>query len=317
MAMTKVAVAESNRAFWGLMDGNQVKTAANMLGDFTRIRIRESSVFEKGLPSEKIGDDELTPQLATDKPVRLVNREPNAPGAITIPLGTQPISYYFRGDKYPVFFDRIVTRKFQKDTAELRTYGIDIRQILSDNSLLDMDFELDRKLFSAIDSIVGTQGSTVPETGVIQNLKIVDAAGITRSSLAEAFKVLPSTFAKLPSSVVICNHIAIYDIAKFDRTAAGGDLSQSMFQNGFQEKKLYGVNWIVTNKTELLPQTANSGTVMYVLSSPEFIGKNYILEDVTMYVEQKAFNLEWFSYCLRGATIGNPAAVARIEIAKA
>jgi hypothetical protein len=36
-----------------------------------------------------------------------------------------------------------------------------------------------------------------------------------------------------------------------------------------------------------------------------------------MYVDKKAYNLEFFAYCERGATIGNPAAVAKITIATA
>lgn len=307
---TKVAAEASNQAFWGLVDKGMTKEAANMVGDFTRVRIRESSVFEKGLPSEKIGEDDLTPQLGTDKPVKLVNREPNSPAAITIPIGAQPIQYYFRGDKYPVFFDRIVTARFQKDTAELKSYGIDIRQILTDNALLDAEAELDRKWFIAVDSIVGTQGSSVAETGVVQNKKIIDAGGFTRSSMAEVFKVLPNTFAKLPVVTAIINHISVWDIAKLDRTAAGGDLSQSFFQNGFQEKKLYGVNWVVTNKSELVPDG-----VIYTLADPTFVGKSYILEDITMFVEQRGYQIEWFAYSLRGGTIGNPASVARVQIA--
>lgn len=312
MATEKISAAQSNKHFFGLIDGGQVKEAQDMVTDFTRVKIRESSYFEKALPSVKIGNDELTPQLATDKNVKLVEREPSSPAAITVPLGSQPIQYYFYGDRYPVYFDRILTPKFQKDVSELRTYGMDIRQVLADNAILDMDFELDYKMTLAIDTIIGAQGSTVTETATIQNLKIVDAAGVTRSSLANMFKVLPSTFAHLETATVIVNNVTVKDISKFDRLAAGGDLSESFFLNGFQEKKIYGVNWIVTTKTELVPNN-----IFYLMASPEFVGKSYVLEDTTMYVEKKAFNLEFYAYAERGATIGNPASVARIEIAVA
>lgn len=310
MAQEKISAAQSNKHFFGLIDNGQVKEAQDMVTDFTRVKIRESSYFEKAIPSVKIGNDELTPQLGTDKNVKLVEREPNSPGAITVPLGSQPVQYYLYGDRYPVYFDRILTPKFQKDVSELRTYGMDIRQVLADNAILDMDFELDYKMTLAVDTIVGTQGSTVTETGIIQNLKIIDTNGVTRSSLANIFKVLPSTFAHLETATIVVNNVTVKDISKFDRLAAGGDLSESFFLNGFQEKKLYGVNWIVTTKTELVPNN-----IFYVFASPEFVGKSYVLEDTTMYVEKKAFNLEFYAYAERGATIGNPAAVARCEIA--
>ncbi len=312
MSQTKLSAAQSNKAFFGMVDKGQVKEAADMVTDFTRIRIRESSFFEKIMPGVKIGDDELTPQLGTDKNVKLVEREPNSPAAITIPLGQQPISYYFRGDRYPVFFDRIVTSKFTKDISELRTYGMDIRQVISDNAILDMDFELDRKMLAAAQSIVGAQGSTVSETGQIQNLKIIDPAGITRDSLFEMRKVLPRTFAHLESVTILVNNITIHDVAKFDRQEAGGDLAENLLVDGFQQKKLLGCSWVVTNKHELVAESE-----FWLWASPEFLGKSFILDDTTMFVDKKAFNLEFYAYAERGATIGNPAAVAKITIATA
>jgi hypothetical protein len=312
MSQQKLSAAQSNKAFFGLLQNGQTKEAQDMVTDFTRIRIRESSVFEKVMPSVKIADDELTPQLGTDKNVKLVEREPNSPAAITIPLGTQPIQYYFRGDRYPVFFDRIVTPKFTKDVSELRTYGMDIRQVISDNAILDMDFEFDRKMIAAAQSIVGTEGSTVPETGVIQNRKIVDPLGITRNSLFEMRKILPSTFAHLEGVTILVNNITIHDIAKFGRDEVGGELSESMFVEGFQQKRLLGMNWIVTNKTELV-----ENDTFWIFASPEFIGKSFVLEDVTLYLDKKAYNLEFFAYTERGATIGNPAAIAKARIATA
>lgn len=310
MAQQKLSAAQSNKAFFGLLEVGQMKEAQDMVTDFTRIRIRESSFFEKIMPGVKIADDELTPQLGTDKNVKLVEREPASPAAVTIPLGTQPVQYYFRGDRYPVFFDRIVTPKFTKDVSELRSYGMDIRQVISDNAILDMDFEFDRKMIAACQSIVGAQGSTVPETGVIQNRKIIDPLGITRNSLFDMRKILPSTFAHLEGVTILCNNITIHDVAKFGRDETGGDLSESMFVEGFQQKRLLGLNWIVTNKTELVEDST-----FWIFASPEFIGKSFILEDVTLYLDKRAYNLEFFAYTERGATIGNPAAIAKVEIA--
>jgi len=242
MSQQKISAAQSNKAFFGLLADGQVKEAQDMVTDFTRIRIREASAFEKVMPSVKIADDELTPQLGTDKNVKLIEREPNSPAAITIPLGTQPIQYYISGDRYPVFFDRIVTPKLTKDTSELRSYGMDIRQVMSDNAILDMDFEFDRKMFAACQSIVGAEGSSVPEAGIVQNRVIVDPLGITRNSLFDGMKILPSTFAHLSSVTLVVNNVTIYDVAKMGRDEVGGDLSQALFTDGFEQKKLLGVN---------------------------------------------------------------------------
>lgn len=309
MSQQKLSAAASNEAFFGMINGQSKQAAADMVTDFTRVKIRESSFFEKILPAVKIGNDELTPQITTDKNVKLVEREPNSPAAITLPLGQQPIQYYFRGDRYPVFFDRIVTPKFTKDVSELRTYGMDIRQVISDNAILDMDFEFDRKMLSACQAIVGAQVGIVPETGIVQNVLITDPAGVTRNSLFEIRKILPRTFAHLDAVTMLVNNVTIHDVAKFTRDEVGGDLSQEMFVDGFQQKKMLGINVIVSVKTELLAESS-----FWVFASPEFLGKSFILDDTTMYVEKKAFNLEFYAYCERGATIGNPAAVALVTI---
>lgn len=310
MSQVKMSAAQSNAALFGLIDNGQVKEAQDIVTDFTRIRIRESSFFEKIIPSVKLSDDKLTPQLGTDKPVKLVNREPASPGAVTMPFGSQPIQYYIRGDRYPVFFDRLATAKFTKDVTELRTYGYDIRQVISDNAILDMDAELDRKMLAAVDSIIGVEGSTVAATGVVQNRKLIDPLGITRNVLFQAKKVIKQTYAKLENAVWLVNYLFIEDIAAQGRDEVGGDLSQTMYEEGFSQKRLLGVNFVVTNKTELVPDNT-----IYVFASPEFIGKSFVLEDTTMYLDKRAYLIEFFAYAERGATIGNVAAVVKVRIA--
>jgi len=309
----KFSAAQTNAAFMTMLreqgDGH-CKRASDASTDYTRVQIRESSVFEQLMPSEPCADNELTPQLSSDKNVRLVNREPNSPGAVTVPLGQQPIMYNFRGDRYPVYFDRMMTRKYTKDMSELRTYGIDLRQILTDNAILDMEFEYDRKMLSAMQSIVGVEGSVVPETGIVQNLKIVDASGVSRRGLKELNKILPRSFAKLSAAVIVVNHITVHDVTAFGRDEVGGDLSEAMFTEGFTAKRMFGVTWIVTNKHELIDENE-----FWMTASPDFLGKSYVLEDTTLYIKKEAMNLEFYAYCERGATIGNPAAVAKGRIA--
>jgi len=55
MSQTKLSAAQSNKAFFGLLEAGQTKEAQDMVSDFTRIRIRESSAFEKIMPGVKIG----------------------------------------------------------------------------------------------------------------------------------------------------------------------------------------------------------------------------------------------------------------------
>lgn len=312
MTMTKVGAEQSNASFWGMIDQGLEKRAQSMTTDYLRTKIRESSWFEKVMPAQQISNSDLDPQMNTQKNVKLVEREPNSPAAITVPLGTQPVQYYFRGDRFPVYFDRIVTPKFTQDKSVLRSYSMDIRQVITDNAVMDMDTEFDRKMLAACQTIVGAEGSVVPETGIVQNRLITDPFGITRESLFDMRKILPATFSKLETVTVVCNNITIHDVGKAGRDEVGGDLSQEIYQKGFQQKELIGINWIVTNKSELIPDSE-----FWLFPSPEFLGKSFVLEDTTMFIESKAYMIQWFAYTERGATIGNPAAVAKARIAEA
>ncbi len=128
------------------------KQAIDAVNDFTRTKMREDGFYRRIMPPLKIANDELDRQVDTDKPVKVVDKEPDSPAAISIPFGTLPTNVYIRGPRYRVMFDRIVTPRFVKDVDELRTWVMDIRQVFSDNSIKDMLAEEDSKFISAVNA---------------------------------------------------------------------------------------------------------------------------------------------------------------------
>ena len=55
-----------------------VKQAADTVSEFTRVKMREDGFWRKILPPLTISNDELDRQVDTDKPVRVVDKEPDA-----------------------------------------------------------------------------------------------------------------------------------------------------------------------------------------------------------------------------------------------
>ena len=108
--------------FEKLSSGDRVleKQAVDAVNDFTRTKMREDGFFRRIMPPLPISNDELDRQVETDKPVKIVDKEPDSPAAISIPFATLPQNLYIRGDRYAVTFDRIVTPRFTKDVDELR-----------------------------------------------------------------------------------------------------------------------------------------------------------------------------------------------------
>jgi hypothetical protein len=280
------------------------KTAIDAVNDFTRTKMREDGFYRRIMPPLQISNDELDRQVDTDKPVKIVDKEPDSPAAISIPFATLPVNLYIRGPRYRVMFDRIVTPRFTKDVDELRTYVMDIRQVLSDNAIKDMLAEEDSKFLSAVDLAIGVAGATTPTSNTIQHKNIV--GGVTRDTVVESLKIMPSTPSHLEVNTILVNNVTIKEIMKWGRDEAGGDFSQDTLKNGWSEAELLNCRWIITIKRDLVDDDS-----IYMFADPKFIGKNYLLEDTTMYIKREAYMLEFFAYETAGGTIGHTSGLAR------
>ncbi len=259
------------------------KQAVDAINDFTRTKMREDGFYRRIMPPLPITNDDLDRQWDTDKPVKIIDKEMDSPAAISIPFATLPMALYIKGPRYRVTFDRITTPKFTKDVDELRTWVMDIRQVLSDNAIKDMLAEEDSKFIRAVNSAVVGPGQIVPTSGTVQH-EVING-GITRDSLWESLKVMPNTPSCLEVHVCLINNITIKDVGKFSHNQMGGTLAEDIMKNGWSLQSFMGINWIITIKKGLVPTNT-----MYQFADPKFIGKSYILEDTTMYIRREALN---------------------------
>lgn len=283
-------------------DPHLVKEAEDAINAYTRTKMREDGFFRRIMPPLPITNDELDRQVSTDKPVKVVDKEPDSPAAISIPFATLPMNHYIRGPRYAVTFDRIATPRFTKDVDELRTWIMDIRQVLSDNAIKDMLAEEDGKFLTAVNTILVGAGSTVPTSGTVQWENI--SGGITRDTLWDSMKIMPATPSRLEVHTCLINNITIKDVCKFGRDEMGGDFSQDIMKDGWTEQEFMGKRWLITIKQDLVPTNR-----VYHFADPKFIGKHYSLEDTTMFVRREAYFIEFFAYQTSGATIGHTSGI--------
>jgi len=146
----------------------------------------------------------------------------------------------------------------------------------------------------------------LPASGVAQYEQV--AGGITRDSLMEVLKIMPSTPFSLEAHTVLLNHITIKDFMKFGRDEMGGDMSGDIIRDGWTEANFRGVRHIITIKKDLVPTNHE-----YHFADPKFIGKHYQLEDTTMYIRREAYMLEFFAYQTSGGTIGHTGGLAHVH----
>lgn len=292
------------------------KEAQEGVEDYLRMRLYEDGFARRLQPPTKIEPSDLDRQVDTDKPVVILDKEPNAPAAYSVPFGTLPIGHYIKGPRFRVMFDRVMSRRFRADINTLLTYDMDIKQILEDILLKQIMAEEDRKYLAVVDFIV-TQGFPanvdLPAGRDANSLNTTLTAcqnitynGITRGNLAEMRKGLPTTNRHLNPAVALVNNITIWDVVQLTRDAVGGDLAEEMFTNGFTERNIMGLKWVVTIKTDLVPTG-----VIYQFAEPKYLGRFFVLDDVTLSTKKEDYMIEFFAYECIGAAIGNEAAVCR------
>jgi len=318
---TKLASAEIpvfNDAFIEMVKAGQTKEASVSAQSFTRNKLREESFAEKILTPIDIGNDELDKAENPELLVKWNDREPDQAPAVTIPLGIVPDMYQFKGDRYPSYFARIVSPLFSKDIDKLRSYDYDIRQILLENSTKDIATEIDTKFMEKVNSVVGSVNtSNLSLSGYDLPQWVEISGGITRENVAEAFKTIQRL--RVPfgptqpdggesKGVMLMNNITAQEFVKMSRSEVGGDLAQEMFVNGLPSKTLLGVKPIYTLKSELVPDNT-----IYLFSSEEFFGKYYRLQPLTVFMETKAFFIQFFQYLNISLSIGNVRGVCRID----
>lgn len=306
MATAAETRAINETLFAQLSTPGMEKRAIDAVNDFTRVKMREDGFYRRIIPPLQIANDELDRQVDTDKPVKVVDKEPDSPAAISIPFANLPLNVYIKGPRYRVLFDRIVTPRFTKDIDELRTWVMDIRQVLSDNAIKDMLAEEDSKFLSAVNAALIGKDVIIPTSGVPQYVGI--SGGITRDTMQDAFKVMPRTPSHLEVHTVLINNVTIRELMKWGRDEMGGDFSQDVLKNGWSEMEFMNARFIITIKRDLVPDDT-----IYMFSDPKFIGKSYLLEDTAMYIKREAYMLEFFAYETIGGALGNYSGLARVD----
>ena len=134
MSTQNVSTSMMNaRILENLQRGN-TKIAEDAATDYIRNHVREDSFAFKILPPQKATNDMLDRTL--DERLQIIEEiEPDGPGAMWVPFETAPTGEYITGPRFAIPFTRVLTPKFMKDIDELRTYKMDIRKVLVDNSI--------------------------------------------------------------------------------------------------------------------------------------------------------------------------------------
>lgn len=259
-----------------------LEKAASATTKMLRTQLREEGFLRKIIPPQSISNEDLNRTLEHDRPIRIEDMENNIKGAASLPFNVSSDAQFFYGRRFPIEFWTIRTPKFTKSIYELGTYNMDLRQVVTENMLKDIQTEEDGQFINLCDKIVGpTAGNPSPITNLTQNHNI--SGGITRDNYPEIKKYLEK--ARLNNGVFLMNRATAKEFEKWDHDEIGGELSQDIYRGGLAsqgDSTILGVPHIFTLKDEMVPDN-----VVYLFTEPNFLGRFYTLQDVTMFVERK------------------------------
>ena len=200
-----------------------------------------------------------------------------------------------------------MTPKYQIDKIRLKGYKMPILDILYDLMLKDiMDVE-DESWALLNESIVGTyddQATQVAEFGIRRAIRQT----FDRDMFPKMFEGMLRTRGKLKASKALMNELLYIQLATLDRNQIGGDAAQDMFFDGVKTTKLNGMDILITSK-----DTVCAEKDIWVFTDPDFYGRSYTYEDVSMVTDEKDnIFLTFFAHETIGGIVANRAGVCKL-----
>lgn len=274
-----------NQSFLDKIDQGMTKEAGVAMSAFVRQKLREDGFTRKILNPISVTAAELDRQL-TEEPTIIVEKEPDSVAANLPFLGRSEIRY-FKTSRYPVTFQKIASAEFKKSKFELATYRTDIRTVLQENSVKDLQEQEDVNFYGNIVS-VATANSNVHTM----------AGGFTKANLLAGVKYMLNN--RLPVGCILMTQAMYNDLLSFPATDVGSPAASELFRGQASLDNFFGYKIITTNKADILP------TNRAIVFAPEaYLGQMYLLQDATVFLKAEQDMIQFSTYEAAGVGIGN------------
>ena len=309
-----------NNAFIDKLDQGLTKEAGAAMSTFVRQKLREDGFARKIFTPMMVTASDLDRGL-DDQPRVIIEKEPDSIAA-TLPLSGKDEVRYFKGSRYEVGFYKIESKKFTKSKYELATYKTDIRHILQENSVKDIQKEEDSNLLFGLANIFKTRQASAVANERDFPAEAQDAAFLTSASLdgttvvdklMQLIQFLVDDFQK-PGKLLL-SHQLYLAVLREPATQLGDTFATDAFRNGAIDG-FYGFEIITSNKSDLLsssfltsgtPETVrtNKGDIAVAFAPEQYLGQFYSLQEPTVFLKSEADMISFHTYEAIGVGIGN------------
>ncbi len=297
---TNVSASYLNNAFVRkVCDEGKTKEAAQEGTAFIREKVRQESFLRELIVPVGLQDDEIDRDVNHDQPKKIVEKEPQSIATYVPFTGSGP-RVWFRGKRYQILFFKIESQRFTKSKFELMTYQNDIRKILSDNSVKDMADVEDTKGLETFKFITDSNPAQKQA-----------AAQFNASAFVKANQAMASR--RRPIGKYLMTKELFYEAIDLPATAVGNEVAGDHYKKGIEDETvLWGHSVVTTVKSDLFGSVLGSAKNAFVFSPENFLGNFFLLQDATLFIEQKADIISFYSYEAIGFGIGNRLSLQQI-----
>lgn len=294
-----------NQQFIDKIDQGMTKEAGAAMSAFVRQKLREEGFARKILTPQSVTSAELDRGL-DDQPRIIVEKEPDSVAA-SIALSANGELRYFKGERYEVPFYKIESDTFKKSKYELATYRTDIRQVIQDNSVKDIQREEDVNFWNGVTSIASTAGNELDYSAAGTGVNF----GVR--SLMDLVELIVDNFQK-PGKILLPYKLYLKLISR--KATVIGDIATSDLFRGGDQTNFYGFEIVTTNKSDILTDTTK-GDMAAVFAPEQYLGQFYSMQDPTVFLKTEKDMVEFSTYESVGIGIGNTdgMATAKFDLA--
>ncbi|MFW9998260.1 MAG: hypothetical protein ACFFD4_39845, partial [Candidatus Odinarchaeota archaeon] len=304
--------------------------------NLVRDRLREHSFFRQVIPPQNVTRTDCQRSVNHDTLSKIVDVEPKS-RAMAITFRGQPTARFVRGPRAEVAFFTISSEKFEKTEQELLAYEEDITKIIEKNTVQDIQEVEDREATIHIEAAVqalqaeANSGSTSPQldnstiNGGSPPVEFSVRKGEIARSLGAAITPdqtvhplqkpdLVNLSSLLNGNLVRAERFLLCEtdfdsLGQWTAEDMGDKLQSETTVDGYKYNTIIGKAYVRTIKTNIL----RPGNV-YVFTSPEFLGKFFILNEVKFYIDKIANLITWQSWEDIAMAIINIGSVRKLEL---
>jgi hypothetical protein len=288
-----------NRSFIDKIESGQIKEAQEKTTAFIREKLRQEAAVREIMAPDGVTEDDLDRDENTDQPKIIIDKEPDSQATFVQFQGSGR-RVWFSGPRYSIYFGKVESQHFTKNKFELMTYTSDIRKILSDNSVKDLADQEDLKFYELVASIVA------------MNAAQRSAGPFQSGTFKQAMQAMLDR--KRPIGKMLMTKSQYLNAIDLPATTVGDAIATRHFDEGIEAStKLWGIPVVTTIKSDIYP--ANQAWIFAPQAPNNFLGNFFLLQDATLYIEQKADNISFWSYEALGLGIGNRLSIQQITFA--